>query len=81
VVGEAAGVAQIGTHGGDEGEPGLGSLRESFLLSARRAHSFIAPQKVCEGLRPVVNFSWPVFENGTLARLAARNTRCRLLVL
>jgi hypothetical protein len=35
VVGEAAGVAKSGTHGG---EPGLGSPRESFLLFTRREH-------------------------------------------
>src|SRR5688500_14386549 len=31
--------------GGDEGEPWLGAPRGSFLLSTRRAHSFIASQK------------------------------------
>jgi hypothetical protein len=35
---------------GDEGEPGLGAPRESFLVFARRAHSFIAPQKKCSAL-------------------------------
>jgi|SRR5688572_27010071 len=49
VVGEADGVAQIGTHGGDEGEPGLGSPRESFLLFTDARISFNAPQKNSTG--------------------------------
>src|SRR5690349_19373877 len=35
---------------GDEGEPGLEAPRESFLVFARRALSFIAPQKKCSAL-------------------------------
>ena len=62
VVGQADG----DRHGADEGKPGLGLPRESFLLFARRAHSFIAPQKKCSapGTLPT-----PISANG--ARKAA----------
>ena len=38
VMDEAARGAAIGLHGGDEGEPRVGTPRKSFLVFTRRAH-------------------------------------------
>jgi hypothetical protein len=58
--------SQLGTHGGDEGQPGLGPTRESFLLFTRRAYFLHRAAKKFSALRPPTQ---PPFSSSPLSRV------------